>query len=228
MIHVYRRGRASALRSLCAVLFLVGIHTSASAQAGLIVGLVRAAVNVTLLATADTEFARKGKGSYQLEAAAGSWQTGKLLLTNNLIEVEAGKEDQRYSLGELRQAVIGTDTFAVVHSVQFPPSGKDKRPVPPTTVLGRRTWRRPQVELFEFASAGGMVPVLRFPNQKALALPTQRKEFQQAMQAVVADHPVLSQQLQSGQLDATHTRAILDAYLRNKPDGFNTTAIFAQ
>ncbi|KUG09422.1 hypothetical protein ASU33_16980 [Solirubrum puertoriconensis] len=191
-------------------------------------GLVRTAVNVTMLATADHQFARKGKGSYQLEANAATWQPAKLLLTNNLLQAETGKDEQRYSLGELRQAVIGTDTFAVVHSVQFPPSGKDKQPVPPTTVLGRRTWRRPQVELFEFASAGGMVPVLRFPNQKALALPTQRKEFQQAMQAVVADHPMLSQQLQSGQLDVTHTRAILDAYLRNKPEGFNTNAIFAR
>ncbi|WP_286130381.1 hypothetical protein [Solirubrum puertoriconensis] len=39
MTHVYPRGRRAALRSMCAAALFLGLHTAASAQADLIVGL---------------------------------------------------------------------------------------------------------------------------------------------------------------------------------------------
>ncbi|GAB2957416.1 hypothetical protein GCM10027048_24940 [Hymenobacter coalescens] len=80
------------------------------------------------------------------------------------------------------------------------------------------------MEFFEFNSASGLVPVLRFPNGTALALPQDRTAFQQLMLTVVGDHPVLGSQLRAGQYDVIHARPILEYYLRDKPGGFGLIA----
>jgi hypothetical protein len=221
MPQLYRFSRRSALRGLVVAAALCLPQVPALAQAGLIVGLVRTAANVTLLATADYNFVRKGKGSYQL-ASEAAWQPSEQLVLSGW-GLQVGRKDaQAYNLEQLSQVVLYADTFAVVQSVEFPKPAKAKPTdnTGPVTVVARRVWRRPQVELLEFASAAGPVPVLRFPNQRAVALPTKRKEFQQAMLAVVGDHPGLANQLRTNQLDASHTRQILEFYLKTKPEGF--------
>ncbi|RAK63926.1 hypothetical protein DLM85_20485 [Hymenobacter edaphi] len=193
----------------------------ARAQAGLIVAAVRAATNVVSIATADRQFARKGKGTYQL-SANGQWQTAPLLLTGEGLRAGSGKTEQTYPLGEVRQVAFGRDTFAVVQAVQFPPPADAKAAAlaPPDAIVGYRVWRHPQVELLEFSSTAGPVTVLRFPNQVALALPTERTAFQQTMLTVIGDHPKLGPQLRNGQYDPIHTRALLEYYLRDNPAGF--------
>ncbi|GAB2957411.1 hypothetical protein GCM10027048_24930 [Hymenobacter coalescens] len=126
---------------LAALCLLAG---GAHAQAALIVNAVRAATNVALIATADQQYFRKGKGSFQLRDSL-NWQPWTAVyLTNNGLRAGSGKAEKAYALPEFRQVVLGRDTFAVVEHVRFPaPTKAGAPPIPPTTVLGRLMWRRP-------------------------------------------------------------------------------------
>lgn len=207
-------------RRLALVIALGLCAGSAQAQIGLIAAAVRTATNVALIATADRQFARKGKGNYQL-SADGQWQTAPLLLTSDALRTGSGKTEKTHALPEVRQVVFGRDTFAVVQAVQFPaPADGKPAPAPPAAIVGRRVWRRPQVEMLEFSSGAGPVTVLRFPNQAAVALPTERTAFQQTMLTIIGDHPTLGPQLRAGQYEPLQTRALLEYYLRDNPGGF--------
>ncbi|RTQ50789.1 hypothetical protein EJV47_09210 [Hymenobacter gummosus] len=173
----------------------------------------------------DMQFVSKGKGSYQLPDA--SWQTSYVTVTNKGLEAGKGKQAIPMEFNEFRQAVVNLDTFAVVTDVRFMPVDKDAQPVRPVTLLGRRVLHRPQVELLEYATVTGAVPVLRFPDGRAVALPKKPKDFRAAMLLLVGDQPKLAEQLRGNELEATHARQILDVYLRWKPAGFDPTALLA-
>jgi hypothetical protein len=202
------------LPKLLANALLLFACSTSYGQAALIVGLVRAGVAVTTLATAENQFRVKGNGSYQLNTA--NWESGPLQLTNYGLVIGKRKEEKNIDLQEFRQVVISIDTFAVLHNVKFP----DQDLPSAVPIVGRRTWRRPQVELFEFSGASGTLPVLRFPDQSAIALPVKNKEFRAAMLTLVGDHAILAGQLRKDFLTVTNTRAILEAYLNWKPEGF--------
>ncbi|GAB2957386.1 hypothetical protein GCM10027048_24890 [Hymenobacter coalescens] len=205
---------------------LLGSQATVSAQgqaAAIIVGLLRANSDAEGFGTANEFYFRRGKGSYRL--AGADWQTDYLAVNNVQLSAGRGKEPQTYYLNQVERVVIGVDSFQTIHDVQV---WGQPRQAARVLVLGRRTLRRPQVELFMVDKAvGEPVPVLRFPGQAAIALPRKRKEFQQAMLELVGDHPTLAEQLRAGQLDVSYTRQILETYLRWKPTGFHTTALLA-
>lgn len=224
---MFKSGRSApgwGLRAGWALALLSGLPLTAVAQnvAGAVVGLLRATSDKEGWGTANDFYFQRGKGRYQL--AGADWQTDRVAVNNVQIAVGGGREPQTYYLNDVRQVVIGADSFVTVFDVQR--WGQPQ--AAPTLVLGKRVWRRPQIELFTVHAFAGEVPLLRFPGQKAVALPLRQKLYEQAMLALVGDYPVLAAQLRTGQLNASHTLQILEAYLRWKPAGFDPTALLAQ
>lgn len=215
-------GRPAALgKRLTLLASLLLLASAAQAQIGM---LVAAAINAKQ--AADMQFVTKGKGTYQV--ADGTWQSNYLMLTQGGLQAGKGKKMSFVAKDVLRQVVISRDTFAVVAAVHYSPTGKDQQPAPVLDVVARRTWRRPQVEMLEYVSAySSSMPVLRFPDGRAAALPNNVKSFRAAMLLLVGDHPKLAEQLQTTDLNTEHLRQILDAYLRWKPAGFDPTALLA-
>lgn len=220
---LYRWTTGRGLRGGCVLALLAGLPATALAQniGGAVVGLLRATSDAEGWGTANDFYFRRGKGRYQL--AGAEWQTDRVAVNNVQIAVGGGREPQTYYLNDVRQVVIGADSFVTVFDVR-----RWSQPqAAPTLVLGKRTWRRPQVELFTVNTFAGEVPVLRFPDQTAVALPLRQKDYQQAMLALVGDYPALATQLRTGQLEASHTAQILETYLRWKPAGFDLTTLLA-
>jgi hypothetical protein len=215
--------RAAIARVFSLLLLLLGAQTAHAQLVNLISTAGMLIINGAM--AADMEFVSKGKGSYQLPDA--SWQSNYVVVTNKGLEVGKGKQASPVALDAFRQAVVNLDTFAVVPAVRFLPAGKEQQPVAPITLLGRRVLHRPQVELLEYATVSGAVPVLRFPDGQAVALPKKPKDFRAAMLLLVGDQPRLAEQLRGNELEATHARQILDVYLRWKPAGFDPTALLA-
>lgn len=199
----------------------MGLSTATHAQVGLIMAAARLGMAAATLASADIQYTCKGPGSYQLTSA--DWQPAPVGLTNGSLTAGKGREARQFSLEEVRQVVVRTDTFVVVRNAKFP----DANAISAAPTLGRRTWRHAQVELFVDYSAHGTLPMLRFPDGKVLVLPRKPKDFRAAMLKLVGDQPRLAEQLRGSDLEPVHTRQILDAYLRWKPTGFDTTASFA-
>jgi hypothetical protein len=208
------------MRAVFIVIVLLGFKPAGQAQ-GVVPVLVTLGLNLASLSETEKFFYRSGKGSYQVEDA--EWQTDHVAINNELIAVGRGREPRTYYLNQVQHVVLGIDTFSTVHNVAV--WGQPQ--AAPLLIIGRRTWRRPQAELFLVTAGGGTVPVVRFPDQAAIALPVRKRDFQQAMLALVGDHPILAEQLRAGQLDASYTKQILEVYLRWKPAGFDTTALFA-
>lgn len=213
------------------LLLSFGLNTAAQAQAGVLMNAARIGTSVAIgmavpdnlhpMTLANTQYACKGMGSYQLRSAP--WQSAYLELTNTELRAGKYKDIQQFSLEDLQQVVVRADTFVVVHNVKFP----DSEATFDEAVLGRRSWRRPQVELFEYSAAAGTLPMLHFPDGKAVVLPKKPKDFRAAMLLLVGDHAQLAEQLRGTSFSPADAPQILDMYLRWKPAGFNTAALWA-
>lgn len=219
---LFPRLKANVMKPAALAVLALGLSTASHAQVGLIMAATRLGTSAVLLATADHQYMVKGPGSYQLTSA--DWQPGTLQLTNTGLTVGKGKTAQPFALDKLQQVVVRTDTFAVVHNARV--SGTASAVAAP--LLGRRVWRVPQVEQFEFHSAGGVLPLLRFPDGRAVVLPSKPKDFRAAMLKLVGDHPKLGAQLQTNELEPMYLRSILATYLQWKPAGFDPTALLAE
>ena len=213
---VLAAARRLGLLLLLSLLFAPATH----AQIG---SLIVAAIDAKN--ASNMQFVTKGKGSYQL--TDGSWQRDYLLLTQRGMEVGKGKKAKYVGPDVLQQVVISIDTFAVVHAVHFPPD-KNQLASPALDVVARRNWRCPQVELLDYSTTfGNAMPLLRFPDGRAVVLPKDPKGFRAAMLLLVGDQPNLAAQLRTNELNATNAQQILSVYLRWKPTGFDPTALLA-
>ncbi len=202
---------------------LVGIPASYGQLVGIVAVLVANSV-----AAADMQFVTRGRGQFHRVGGA-AWETDYLVLTSRNVTVGQGSAANTLHLEALEGVVIHQDSFAVVRQAHFALVAKGKEALPPATVLGRRLWRRPQVELLSYRATAGELPLLRFVDGKAAVLPKKPRDFRAAMLLLVGDHPILAQQLKGGEsaLQPEHLRQILEVYLRWKPAGFDTTAFFA-
>lgn len=215
-------GRALATARRLGLLLLLSLFFAPATHAQ-IAALIVAAADAKH--ASNIQFVTKGNGSYQL--TDGTWQRNYLFLTQRGMEVGKGKKAKYVGPDVLQQVVISIDTFAVVHKVHFP-ADKNQVPSPALDVVARRNWRCPQVELLDYSTTfGNPMPLLRFPDGRAVVLPRDPKGFRAAMLLLVGDQPNLADQLRTNELDASHARQILTVYLRWKPTGFDPTALLA-
>ena len=208
------------LSGLLILFYLLGTGPTCQAQVDQLMAAAPIGVAAVVpLAAPDPGYSSKGPGAYQL--VSGQWQQASIALTNSGLTVGKGAQARSFGLEQVRQVVVQADTFVVVSNAKFP----DANTVSAAPTLAQRKWRRPQVELLEYHSASGVLPLLRFPDGRAVVLPRKRKEFCANMLLLVSAHPGLDNQFAEFSPDAGYARQILEEYLRLKPAGFSSAQI---
>lgn len=150
--------------------------------------------------------ARKGSGSYQL--ADGSWhQAQKMTFDGLRLTIkDDGKKKLVLTAAALHQLEVAQDTFLAVHTLPIDVDASD---------FSESVFNRQGVRVVRLL--GEPRYLLQLPQQPLQLLPSRKKEFKEALLAIVQGCPALAAEIANGKLGHNEIVQIMRRYVACPP-----------